>query len=462
MFESFLTDQSAQTIAILPITKANFTSWFSKQDAMTQKWLLAANFTAEPGQISLIPTNDGTIKQVLLGIDGHNSLWSLADCPKVLPAGSYHIQDEFQLLNLKQAILGWGLACYRFDHYLTVKTIFNRQLVVDATLLAEISPMLEAIFLVRNLITTPAEDMGPEQISLEAKRLAERYRADFHEIIGPDLLEQGYAGIYTVGRAAAQSPRLIDIKWGNACDPKITLVGKGVCFDSGGLDLKAPEHMLLMKKDMGGAAHALGLAKLIMAAKLPIRLRVLIPAVENAISKDAYRPGDIIKSRNGITIEVGNTDAEGRIILADALAEASTEKPELLLDFATLTGAARVALGTSLPALFSNRKAIANELMELGEQESDPLWALPLHAPYKRFIKGKFADLTNNPSTGMGGAITAALFLECFVGENIPWLHLDLMAWNDSTQPGRPEGGEAMSLRTLFAYLCKCYGAKHD
>jgi leucyl aminopeptidase len=234
-------------------------------------------------------------------------------------------------------------------------------------------------------------------------------------------------------------------------------VGKGVCFDSGGLNLKPADNMLLMRKDMGGAAHVLGLAQLIMQAELPVRLRVLIPAVENAVSKESYRPGDIIISKNGKSIEVGNTDAEGRVILADALSEASQDHPELLIDFATLTGAARMALGTSLPALFSNRDELAFEIAKLSKAENDPMWPMPLFAPYKRLIKGKFADLTNNPGTGMGGAITAALFLECFVDENIPWLHIDLMAWNDSNQPGRPEGGEAMGMRALFAYLAKRY-----
>ncbi|MDO8954908.1 MAG: leucyl aminopeptidase family protein [Gammaproteobacteria bacterium] len=461
MFASFLTDHAAKLVAIIPLTKSHFDAWLSRQDAISQQWIQTTGFNAEPGKVCILPDSSGHLKQVLIGVDSKNSLWSLAECPKTLPVGSYKLEDEFDLLNVAQAALGWGLACYKFDRYSTIKNTCDRQLVIPTELLNKLTPMLEACFWVRTLISTPAEDMGPENLATEAKKMAERCQANYREIVGKDLLSQGYAGIYTVGKAAIQAPRLIDITWGKATDPKVTLVGKGVCFDSGGLNLKPAEYMLTMKKDMGGAAHVLGLAQLIMQAKLPIRLRVLIPAVENAVSKESYRPGDIITSRNGKTIEVGNTDAEGRIILADALAEASEEQPELLIDFATLTGAARAALGTSLPALFCNRDSLAAELMKIGNQESDPVWQLPLHAPYKRFIKGKFADLTNNPSTGMGGAINAALFLECFVGENIPWLHIDLMAWNDCNLPGRPEGGEAMAMRTLFAYLCQHYGAKH-
>jgi leucyl aminopeptidase len=329
------------------------------------------------------------------------------------------------------------------------------KLKVNADRLDTISPLLEAIFWVRDMITTPAEEMNPKQLGIEAKKLAEMFQASFHEIVGDDLLKHGYRGIYTVGRAAVEAPRLIDIHWGNTNHPKLTLVGKGVCFDSGGLDLKAAEYMLLMRKDMGGAAHVLGLAYMIMQANLPVRLRVLIPAVENCISSKAYRPGDVIVAKNGTSIEVGNTDAEGRVVLADALVEAASESPDLMIDFATLTGAARVALGLGLPALFCNRADIANQLVAASFEAQDPLWQLPLFAPYKKYIKGKIADLTNNPPS-YGAAITAALFLEQFV-QNHPWLHIDLMAWNDSSTPGKPEGGEAMGIRALFAYLTTRY-----
>ncbi|MDF2690378.1 MAG: leucyl aminopeptidase [Gammaproteobacteria bacterium] len=394
MFTSFLTDHAVKAIALLPIDQAHYSAWLKQQDALTQQWLATVSFNAEPGQICCIPDATGHIKQVLVGVNPQNSLWSLADCPKQLPAGSYELQDQFALLCAEQAALGWGLASYRFDRYSSNKQTSYRQLIIDSALLKKVTAVLEACYWVRNLINTPAEDMGPEHLSSQARNLAERYQAQFTEIVGKDLLNQGYAGIYTVGRAAVQAPRLIDIHWGKSSDPKITLVGKGVCFDSGGLNLKPADNMLLMRKDMG---------------------------------------------------------------LADALSEASQDHPELLIDFATLTGAARMALGTSLPALFSNRDELAFEIAKLSKAENDPMWPMPLFAPYKRLIKGKFADLTNNPGTGMGGAITAALFLECFVDENIPWLHIDLMAWNDSNQPGRPEGGEAMGMRALFAYLAKRY-----
>ncbi|MDF2530285.1 MAG: pepA 2 [Gammaproteobacteria bacterium] len=460
MLVSSIAAGAANAVTLLPLDKPHFDSWLKQQDAFVQQWLKSHKFTAECGQICDIPDPvNGHIKFAVVGVSPKNSLWSLAECPKQLPVGVYTLHDQFDLLKPEQAALGWGLACYRFDRYMSTKKAAFPQLLVSESVLVKVKPVLDAICWVRDLINMPAEDMGPEQLALEAKSMAQRYQAEFREVIGQELQKAGYAGIYTVGRAANQSPRLIDIKWGKPSDPKITLVGKGVCFDSGGLNLKPADNMLLMKKDMGGAAHALGLAQLIMEAKLPVCLRVLIPAVENAVSQSSYRPGDIITSRNGITIEVGNTDAEGRVILADALDEASKDHPSLLIDFATLTGAARIALGTGLPALFCNRDNLAHEVVKKGQQINDPVWQMPLFAPYKRLIKGKFADLTNNPGTSMGGAITAALFLECFVGENIPWLHIDLMAWNDSNQPGRPEGGEAMAIRALFAYLVEHYGA---
>ncbi|MDF2940465.1 MAG: pepA 2 [Gammaproteobacteria bacterium] len=459
MLVSSLTDQADHSVVLLPIDKAHLDDYLKSQDDFTRQWLSSVNFDAEVGKMCSIPDHSGHIKQVLVAVNPKNSLWSLAECPKQLPVGTYELQDSFHLLDPEKAALGWGLACYRFDRYASNKKGTSAQLKLSKEIIEKVQPVLEACFLVRDLINTPAEDMGPEQLSAEAHKLAEAYQAEFNEVAGKDLLKQGFAGIYTVGKGAAQSPRLIDIKWGKASNPKLTLVGKGVCFDSGGLNIKPGDNMLLMKKDMGGAAHVLGLAKLIMQANLPVCLRVLIPAVENAVSKDSYRPGDIITSKNGKTIEVGNTDAEGRVVLADALSEASQEQPDLLIDFATLTGAARVALGTALPALFSNQDELAWAVVKAGKQENDPLWQMPLFAPYKRFIKGKIADLSNNPSTGMGGAITAALFLECFVNESIPWMHIDLMAWNDSNQPGRPEGGEAMGMRAMFAYLAKRYAS---
>jgi leucyl aminopeptidase len=321
---------------------------------------------------------------------------------------------------------------------------------------------VEATYLVRDLINTPAGDMGPAALAGAAKKLAQSHKATFKVIVGDELLKKNYPAIHAVGRAVEtqdQAPRLIDFKWGKANAPKLTLVGKGVCFDTGGLDLKSAGGMKLMKKDMGGAANVLGLAHMIMAAKLPLRLRVLIPAVENSVSGNALRPLDVVGSRNGKTIEIGNTDAEGRVILADALAEAVNDKPNLIIDFATLTGAARVALGTELPALFTNDDKFADTVTKTGLSEQDPLWRLPLWPGYRKMIDGKTADLTNAPEGGFAGAITAALFLQEFIepqGTNKitpKWAHIDLMGWNPTAKPGRPDGGEAMAIRTIFKTL---------
>jgi len=315
---------------------------------------------------------------------------------------------------------------------------------------------------VRDLINTPASDMGPAQLANAARAVAKQRKAKLSVTVGDALLEKGYPAIHAVGRASAQAPRLLDMNWGAKDAPRVTLVGKGVCFDSGGLDLKSSSNMKLMKKDMGGAALVLGLAAMIMDAGLPVRLRVLIPAVENSVDGSAMRPLDVVPTRKGLTIEIGNTAAEGRAILADALAEAVTDAPELIIDCATLTGAARVALGTEVPALFCNDDEMAAGILANSALVSDPLWRLPLWQGYKSQVDGKVADVTNAPEGGYGGAITAALFLERFVqpakGEAPSWAHIDMMAWNLSSRAGRPEGGEAMAMRALFAYLQERFG----
>jgi len=305
---------------------------------------------------------------------------------------------------------------------------------------------------VRDLINTPAGDLGPAELATAARKLAKAHGGRLSVIAGDALLKRNYPAIHAVGRASAKAPRLIDLRWGRR-GPKVTLVGKGVCFDSGGLDLKSAAGMKLMKKDMGGAAHVLGLASMVMAAGLPLRLRVLVPAVENSVSGDAFRPLDVLETRKGLTVEVGNTDAEGRLVLCDALAESSREKPDLLIDFATLTGAARVALGTGLPALFCNDEALAGTLLGHGLARHDPLWRLPLHRPYRASLDSPVADLNNISDGPYGGAITAALFLEAFVGDGVPWAHVDLMAWNTGASPGRPQGGEAMGLRAVYGAI---------
>jgi leucyl aminopeptidase len=328
---------------------------------------------------------------------------------------------------------------------------------VDRACLRAIAPELEAIARVRDLVNTPTQDMGPAELAAEVAALARRHRARFREWVGSALLKANFPTIHAVGRGSHRPPRLVELDWGKPRDPHLILVGKGVCFDTGGLDLKSADGMRWMKKDMGGAAHAIALAHLIMQAKLPVHLTVFIPAVENAVSADAYRPGEVIRTRAGVSVEVDNTDAEGRLILCDALAYAVEKKPDLILDFATLTGAARVALGPELPALFSNRDAVAAALLEAAEQASDPLWRMPLWKPYLRMLDSSLADIANAGSSRHAGAITAALYLQRFVPDTQSWAHLDVYAWNDSDRPGRPKGGEAQGLRAYFAMLKQRY-----
>ena len=351
------------------------------------------------------------------------------------------------------AAIAWGLQSYQFSRYKKSDIKIPKLVLHESADSATIENTVAAIHLVRDLINTPTENMGPAQLATATKNLSDEYGGSFNQTIGEQLLQDNFPAIHAVGRASVYEPRLLDLRWGDSSHPKLTLVGKGVCFDTGGLDLKPTAGMRLMKKDMGGAAHVLGLAKMIMAAKLPVQLRVLIPAVENSIAGNAYRPGDIISSRKGSTIEIGNTDAEGRVVLADALFEAIQEKPELIIDFATLTGAARVALGFDVAAMFTNDDDVATGLMAAANEQQDPMWRLPLHAGYRTLIDTPIADISNSGSSPQAGAITAALFLQHFVGDDIPWVHFDLMAWNTATRPGRPEGGEAMALRAVFAYL---------
>ena len=351
-----------------------------------------------------------------------------------------------------------GSISYQFTRYKSTDKVMAR-LAIDAACNAPaVKQQVEAIFLVRDLINTPADDMMPEHLASCMVDLASEFDARFRSLEGDDLLTHNYPAIHAVGRASDNAPRFLTLEWGQSDRPNVTLVGKGVCFDSGGLDIKNATGMRLMKKDMGGAAHALGLARLIMSAELPVRLRVLVPAVENAIAGNAYRPGDVVTTRSGKTIEVDNTDAEGRIVLADALSDAAEHDPALVIDFATLTGAARVALGTALPAMFCNDDCVANDLLSASDQVRDPIWRLPLHQPYRELIDSKVADITNSAQSPFGGAITAGLFLQTFVPEHVPWVHFDVMAWNVTAKPGRPEGGEAMGIRAVFQYLHTTYG----
>jgi len=450
MLNCYTANKTNTSIPIVFISIDQYAEWIAQQTPFTQQWLITTKFKPEPNSVRMIPDASGNLVKVLNCTSPKPTLWSAGQLAGMLPEGEYHFDVPEK--NYEQYAIAWGLGAYQFTRYKKA----SRQpatLYLPEAITATVKYTVEAVHQVRDWINTPTDDMGPTQLAEAAAQLAKTYGAKFSQIIGEDLLKKNYASIYTVGRASDDAPRLLDMRWGDARHPKITLIGKGVCFDTGGLDIKASSYMLLMKKDMGGAAHVFGLARMIMEAKLPISLRVLVPAVENAVSGNAYRPGDVITSRSGKTIEVGNTDAEGRVVLADALTEAVSEKPELIIDMATLTGAARVALGTDLPALFANNDQVAQALTACGEEVNDPMWRLPLFTGYRELINSPIADINNNSSEPYGGAITAALFLKEFVPDDIPWVHLDLMAWNLRTRPGRPQGGEAMTLRAVFKYL---------
>ncbi|HIJ62498.1 MAG TPA: leucyl aminopeptidase family protein [Rhodospirillaceae bacterium] len=443
----------ADAVAILPLSREQFAEWLPLQATAAKAWIEAQNFTAEPGSLCLLGNAKGRPERVLFGHDDTDP-WSWAHLPGKLGKGFYRLDATLAPDAADRAAMAWELACYQFTRYLGR----NGR---DWPLLAwpananrgHVARSVAATVLVRDLINTPASDMGPEELAATAMAMAERAGGRCRAIVGDSLLQENYPAIHAVGRASPRLPRLIDLRWGPDKAPKVTLVGKGVCFDSGGLDLKSSANMKLMKKDMGGAAITLGLAQMIMDAGLPVCLRLLIPAVENAVSGNAYRPLDVIRTRKGLSVEIGNTDAEGRLLLADALCEADREKPALLLDLATLTGAARTALGPDLPALFSPDDILAGDLLAAGEVEGDRLWRLPLWAPYRRLLDSKIADLTNASDSPFAGAITAALFLQEFVSPTTPWAHLDLFAWNPAPRHGRPEGGEATALRALYRFV---------
>ncbi|MBS0569803.1 MAG: leucyl aminopeptidase family protein [Proteobacteria bacterium] len=422
-------------------------------DAHARKWADASAFRANPGTFCALPDEKGQVCAVLVGIANRDDVHALSGLPHGLPAGDYQLGPNAGVaLDPLRAALGWGLGAYRFARY-RKSTRDAANLMVDAHTLDAVAPLLDGIAHVRDLVNTPTQDMGPAQLTAEVAALARRHRAKFREWAGAALLKAGFPTIHAVGRGSHRPPRLAELNWGRAGDPHLVLVGKGVCFDTGGLDLKTADGMRWMKKDMGGAAHAIALAGLIMQARLPVRLSLLIPAVENAVSGEAYRPGEVIRTRAGITVEVDNTDAEGRLILCDALAYAVEQKPDLIVDFATLTGAARVALGPELPALFCNRDDVAESILRAGTGEADPLWRMPLWQPYARMLESSIADIANAGSSRHAGAITAALYLQRFVPDAQAWMHLDVYAWNDADRPGRPKGGEAQGLRAFFTML---------
>jgi leucyl aminopeptidase len=368
-----------------------------------------------------------------------------------LPEGKYRFEDDNDEL-----VIGWLLGQYQFDRYKSNGSKINK-LLVSSDQHERLCMVVNGLFLARDLINTPTNDMGPAELAEVTKEIAIEYGANFAQCVDQELLEKGYRTIYTVGQAAENRPRLIELTWGDESAPKLTLVGKGVCFDSGGLDIKPAAGMRIMKKDMGGAAHALGLAVMIMAAKLKVRLRVLLPAVENSISSNAFRPGDIIKTYKGTTVEIDNTDAEGRLVLCDALTLAGEEQPELILDFATLTGAARVAMGPDVVPYFTDDESIASELQQSSDNTNDPVWRLPLFKGYESDLKSTVADMSNMGKGPFGGAITAALYLKHFVPADIPWVHFDLYGWNLGRKPTCPEGGQSMAIQAVFAMLQNRY-----
>ncbi|TCT06751.1 leucyl aminopeptidase family protein [Aquabacter spiritensis] len=433
-------------------------SGFETQDlpAAVRAFAQAAGFKADAGKLLAVPEGAERLAGFLFGLPANGDPFAAGALPGLLPPGTFHLAGEKNPLSA----LAFGLGTYRFDRYRAKKAGELPRLRLDPADDAEgLRRTVEAVTLVRDLVNTPANDLGPAELEEAARRLSARHGAQMRSIVGPALAAANFPLIHAVGRAAARAPRLIDMTWGDPSHPKLTLVGKGVCFDTGGLDIKPSAGMLLMKKDMGGAAHALGLAHMVMARGLKVRLRVLIPAVENAIAGDAFRPGDILRSRKGLTVEIGNTDAEGRLVLADALALADDEAPDLMIDFATLTGAARVALGPQLPPAYTEDDALAEELARHAAGQNDPLWRMPLWKPYAGMLDSKSADINNAGAGGFAGSITAALFLARFVAAARSWLHLDIYAWNPSARPGRPEGGEAQTIRALDALLVERYGA---
>lgn len=450
-------DRGQSAIAIHLVNKDGFAAWAKALSGPQRAALAAQKFEGGAYQVGIVPDGEGWFAVGGVADPASLSSWCLAKLAEVLPAGTYRRAEG----EPGPALHGWQTAQYGFTRYKTPENpvgpriLLTKQAKAIAPALAEAA----AVMLVRDLVNTPAEDMGPAALEAEAEKLAKAHSATV-EVVRGDTLAKDYPMVHAVGRAAARehAPRLIHLSWGQESDPVLVIVGKGVCFDSGGLDIKSSAGMLLMKKDMGGAAHALALAGLVMGAGLKLRLHCFVPAVENAISGNAFRPGDVLKSRKGLTVEIGNTDAEGRLVLGDALARASEENPALLIDFATLTGAARVALGPDLPALMTRRDETAEALIASGKAHDDPVWRLPLHEGYRDYLNSDIADIGNSHTNGYAGASVAGLFLDRFVGEGIDWAHFDTFAWRPVMKPGRPKGGEALGLRAAWHMIRDRFG----
>jgi leucyl aminopeptidase len=441
------------------LTEGELPRWLGQQGEAVAKWVRGQSFQAERHRVLTLPGSDGSIAGALVGLGALPKLedlrlWHSAGLSDRLAPQTYRLATPLPPAAATQFALGWLVGSYRFTRYKSAPATPRASLVVpEGVDLAYVRAASEATAFARDLVNTPANDLGPEELAQAAVDLAARHGGRSQVIVGEELKARNYPMIYAVGAASSRAPRLIDLRWGDGNAPRVTLVGKGVCFDSGGLDIKPSSGMLLMKKDMGGAACTLALAQLLMTLGARIQLRVLIPAVENSVSGNAYRPGDVLRSRKGLTVEIGNTDAEGRLVLGDALAEADTEKPALLLDLATLTGAARIALGPELPAAYSPDESLLSQLREIGDAEGDPVWPMPLWAGYDDELASKVADLGNVSASPLAGSPIAALFLKRFVTASPAWLHVDLFAWNAKERPGRPVGAEAQCVRSLYRLI---------
>jgi leucyl aminopeptidase len=460
MHSVFETAPAATAIPITFATKATWDATCVELAPHARQFAQANGFAAKPGACLALPTPQGQIAQVLFGLEDATSttrdLFRPGLLPGLLPPGTYRFANAPH--DTRLAALAFALGGYRFGRYRKTDAREVKLVPPDGIDIAAITRMADAVTLARDLINTPSNDMGPHELALAAQQLAQRFGADFSCAVGDELISGNFPLIHAVGMASSRPPRLIDFRWGDPTHPRVTLVGKGVCFDTGGLDLKPSAGMLIMKKDMGGAANVLALAMMVMDAKLKIRLRVLIPAVENAVAGNAFRPLDIFPSRKGLSVEIGNTDAEGRLILADALALADEETPDLLIDLGTLTGAARVALGPDLPPFYTNDETLAGDVARCAREENDPLWRLPLWPPYDSWLDSKVANVNNAASGTFAGSITCALFLQRFVEQAKSWLHVDIFGWTPSAKPARPEGGECQAARAIFKLLGERYG----
>jgi leucyl aminopeptidase len=456
--------EAAPATSATPITFATKVTWdaiSADLPGQARQFAKANGFSAKPGACLTLPACNGEIAQVVFGIDDETSTsrdpFRPGQLPSLLPPGLYRFANV-TAQDARLATLAFALGSYRFGRYRKSDAGSVKLVPPDGVDVADITRVAEAAALARDLINTPANDMGPQELAQAARELAQRYGANFNCIVGEELARQNFPLIHAVGMASPRAPRLVDFSWGDPAHPKLTLVGKGVCFDTGGLDLKPSSSMLIMKKDMGGAANVLALAQMVMDRRLKVRLRVLIPAVENAVAGNAFRPLDVFRSRKGLTVEIGNTDAEGRLVLADAMALADEERPELLIDLGTLTGAARVALGPDLPPFYTNDEELAQQLSSCAKRENDPLWRLPLWPPYDSWLDSKIADVNNAASGTFAGSITCALFLQRFVEAAKSWLHVDIYGWTPSAKPARPEGGECQAARAIYKLLSERYG----